>query len=316
MTEQSNAKAILDFAKETILPVSLETTPDLDKPHLLTIPNGHHVEDLSGYYDKFRGAPRRLKGTAHFTDHQSFVQHVNRFKTSVGVATMPDAPDDEDAAIVETAISTIFATRKESEPKLTAVYDYNVQPGAPQFGEHRAVYDFPKSEEWLAWRGQDKKKMGQAEFAHFIEGRLADISILQRGGGDEKTPSEILADQMRLTIATPGELMELSRGLQVAIKGDVTNAVTLQSGESELHFKEEHTTKINVPGMFLIGIPVFEGGDSYQMAVLLRYRVSDGAVSWWFEIYRSDITFRAAFDDTVEFVAEQTSLPVWFGSPE
>jgi hypothetical protein len=33
-------------------------------------------------------------------------------------------------------------------------------------------------------------------------------------------------------------------------------------------------------------------------------------------MYRPEITFRAAFDDTVRVVRKETGLPVWFGAPE
>ena len=69
-------------------------------------------------------------------------------------------------------------------------------------------------------------------------------------------------------------------------------------------------------GAFLLAIPVFRGGDLYQIAVRLRYRVQGGAVSWSFELHGADRSFDHAFREACEDARARTELPLFYGQPE
>ena len=58
--------------------------------------------------------------------------------------------------------------RIPKSPSLLAVYDYNHggEKGDPRFGQHRASYSFPLSDEWQAWmRAGALEAMTQEAFA-------------------------------------------------------------------------------------------------------------------------------------------------------
>jgi hypothetical protein len=271
------------------------------------------VESLRSRIDEWRTAPERKRGTAHLVDLDSFIAHVERNKD---------------------AHSALFALPDENHPTLTAVFNYNEEntltydaskpdgartsrlEGGPRFGDHRAVYDFPVSEEWEAWHENDGQAMTQEVFAVFLEDRLVDVA-------DPRSAMESalqFAEKLGVSFATPQKLLELSRGLSIRIGQKVRQNVKLQSGEGQMQFSEEHTDEagapISIPGAFLIQVPVFKSGAQYQIPVRLRYRVQGGSVSWSFDLYRADRVFDHAFDEACTTANENTELPLFRGSPE
>jgi len=252
----------------------------------------------STIFDDYRAKPARRKGTATLTDLDSLIGHVNRFK------------DDD---------TVLFASDNRSSPSITAVLDYH-RAGAdadPRFGQHRARFAFPLSDEWTAWNAGNKKPLRMIEFAAFLEDRI--IDVLDDGG-------ELPDDMARFVkaiggnIASPTKLMEIAVGLKVNEKSAVGETVNLSSGEGEISFVSQHTDgagkPLKVPNLFLIGIPVFKNGPAYRIAVRLRYRKSDGGLSFWYEMWREDRVFDDAFREAVERAKEETGLPVLMGTPE
>jgi uncharacterized protein YfdQ (DUF2303 family) len=264
--------------------------------HLSIMPRGRRVESLKPLLDQFLKAPERIKGTASIGDLGSFKDHVARF----GVAG-------------ETAI---FANPDAEAAGLTAVYDYS-KPGAPGWHQHRAAYTCPMSEPWQAWMEKDAEPMTQTDFAAFLEDRIADVVV-----PDSAAQDAALSDFARLvggTFATPQQLIELSRGLAIRADVRVKNAVNLSSGESTLQFEEAHNdidgVPVKVPNFFLIVIPVFQAGATYRIPVRLRYRVSQGKIVWFYQLYRADRVFEDAFADVIT-AAKDTGYPVFVGAPE
>lgn len=92
------------------------------------------------------------------------------------------------------------------------------------------------------------------------------------------------------------------------------------TGEARIHFEETHAGEdggeLRVPGGFALGIPVFRGGDLYQVPVRLRYRVSKGAILWSIALHRTDRVFDHAFEQACRLVEEATGLPIYQGRPE
>ena len=128
------------------------------------------------------------------------------------------------------------------------------------------------------------------------------------------------ADLVGGKFATPSRMMELARGVKVTAGHKVSQIVNTASGEGKISFSEEHKDEngapISIPNIFLIVIPVFYNGPAYRVAVRLRYRLSGGSVVWFFQIYRIDRTFDAAFDRIKSDAAAQTELPIFLGTPE
>lgn len=260
------------------------------------VPTGKHVESLVPIFDAFRPAPMRRKGEAKIRDRASFIAHVEAFK-------------DEHSAI--------FAVPDRENPRLLAVYDYNEKGGIasakPRFGQHRALYRCALSEQWKAWQEVNGDDLSQLKFAAFLEDHIEDVCLV-----DGPHIAEI-AQLLEAKVGGPSAMLKLSRGLQVTATTTVHNAITLATGEVQVLFTELHKDgngPITTPNLFFLNIPVFDGGDAYQVAVRLRYRLNNGRLTWSIVLYRDDKIFDDAFTGVVDNVKESTDIAVYLGEPE
>lgn len=262
---------------------------------VLSIPGdiGVEVQSIKAFVDEWRTAPERRKGTAKMLTLESLTAFVNRQKDGG---------------------SALFATLDGPAAGLTAVFDYHQIDGAPRFGGHRALYAFPQSPEWQAWKGRDGKAMEQDAWAAFIEERIAELSAPL---DQERTDYESL---FQTKIAVPSDLITLSRGMQISVESKVRDFRVLQSGETEISFEEVHKdgsgAKLIVPGLFVIRIPLFVDGVPIRILARLRYRRVEGKILWFYQLYRADLVMREAMRNDAETVARDTALPLFEGSPE
>jgi uncharacterized protein YfdQ (DUF2303 family) len=272
-------------------------SPDGAEAEVLVLPASLTAKSIKELVDENRQAPLRRRGTAELTTLGSFIAHVNLFKN---------------------ADSVIFADRTPSKPALLAVIDYNRHgpDGAARYGEHRARYDFPLSEELTVWRAMNGKGMPQEAFAGWIEDHLTDVS--DPAGAQQGALA--FAGLFGCAFASASRLLELSRGLSVHVGARVQNHVNLSTGETAVTFAEGHADDsgrpLKIPGAFLLGIPVFRGGAPYQIPARLRYRVASGSITWSYDLYRIDAVFDHAFDEACETAEEGTELPLFMGTPE
>jgi uncharacterized protein YfdQ (DUF2303 family) len=291
------ARAVADIVKENFRPiVSIFDEPKADKGAVLFVPRGLEAKSVKPFLDEYLQKPRRREGTAKLTELASFNAHVNRFKSSA---------------------SAIFANNA-CQPQLIGVLDYHEEgaTGDPAFCKHRAVYDFPLSDEWTAWTEKDSEQLGQQAFAEFIEDRLADVLDPAEAGDNAKA----FASRLGMHFASASRLVELSRGLSIHVGATIRQAVNLGTGESQFTYVDQHQDEkgapLKVPGAFIIAIPVFRGGDPYQIPVRLRYRVSGSQATWFYQLARSEETFLHAFREACEAAKTATSLPLFYGTPE
>jgi uncharacterized protein YfdQ (DUF2303 family) len=251
-------------------------------------------------FNDYLDGPRTRKGTASFTSLNSFIAHVNRFKT-----------DD----------SAVFADENRQAPKLTAVLDYHAAGGdsPASHGGHRSTFAFPMSDEWNAWRKVNGVSLNLRDFAELIEDRITDVipPDLTELTDNQRTMVDKLGGPDR--IASPSMLFELSKGLAVRENANVVQAINLSSGEGQITFSEEHTDlegrPLIIPTTFLLGIPVFRGGEVYQVLARLRYSVK-GGLSFKVDLWREDQVFDHAFTEATEKVHAETESPVFLGAPE
>jgi uncharacterized protein YfdQ (DUF2303 family) len=270
---------------------------DQDKAGVLIIPQGHRAEPLKPYLDPYRTAPERRRGTAKLVELDSFIEHVNRFK-------------DADSAI--------FAVPDPKLPTLTCVLDYHRagSDASPRFGDHRATYTFPVSDEWTTWNDENKEPMGQRDFAEFIESHVRDVADPKNVSGAAEEDAKTLG----VELATAASVVEVARRMSVRVNSKMKSAVSLSTGETEIQYETTHSDEkgqpLRAPSAFLIGIPVFKNGALYPIVVRLRYRVQEGMVVWFYELYGTDRVFDFAFKKACERAKTETALPVLFGSPE
>ena len=302
-TTEADSIAALALQQRRPVEVVKLVGPSGSVVEVIAKPNGMNgsvdLVPAEGFVAPFRDqdSPRRRKGTAQLVDLDSFIEFVKRHAA---------------------ADSALFLAPNREHPALTAVLDYHRKDGSPRFGQHRAAYSFPVSDEWKAWGNQDGEAMSQEAFAAWIEDHVLDLMDPVNCGEGAKA----FAQKLCVPLASPSKLVELSRGLAIYAGFQVTRAVNLQTGEAQITFNEEHKdatgAPLVIPGAFVVAIPAFRGGDRFQLPVRLRYRVVQGSrqVVWSFELYQPEKIFDAALDDASSKATEDTGLPLFRGSPE
>ncbi|TIX96981.1 MAG: DUF2303 family protein, partial [Mesorhizobium sp.] len=234
-------------------------------PVLLKRGTAPGIEGLDRLFEPYRQHPARKAGQAVAQTFEAFCNLTVRHQTEH---------------------SAIFANMDWKKPTLTTVVDYHELAGHADFGKHRIHYAFPLSEEWQKWVAGDGVKMDQGDFAWFLEDRVAELSSPTE---EEKLQYE---RDFATTIATPAQLVELSRGLQVNVESKVKASTTLQSGEGQIAWEETHSgadgKPLKVPGIFMLNIAPFFMGEKVRIPVRLRYRPAGGKVIWFYQIYRPD----------------------------
>lgn len=255
--------------------------------------DGDGLQALKDEIERYRLEPSRRRGTANATTLKSFIELINRH---------------QDAG------SALFADTTWPAPKLNAVIDYHGEDNAPRHLGHRVVYQFPVTDEFKAWIDRDTKPFAQAEFAAFIEEHAAELASPLDA---ERWEYEAL---FLTSFATPSEMVALSRGLQVNIEAVVKNAVTLQSGEGQIVFMEEHRNsagdKITVPGLFMVSVPAFLDGEPIRLPARLRYRVQNQKLTWFYQLYRWKFWLRDRVQKDLAEVVQETGIAAFEGSPE
>lgn len=302
-------KSAIGVAEEHLRPsVGMIRDPRDNTPaHIVMDANGATILD-PGMFDLYRQYPLARKGTVRLTTLDSFIAVVKRFSFET---------------------SAIFACDDMAKPSLTAIFDYHPDNGwaaeteSPppmiQNGHHRASYAFPLSPEWQAWIGMDAKPMGMVEFARFLEDHIVDVSAdpIEKFGA----ASQAFVKANRGNLATPTKLIEISRGLQIYESSVIKEAKNLSTGEAQFTFDSQHTDgdgkPLVLPNMFSIVLPVFRGAsDPFRLVARFRYRKTGEGLKFWYELWRPDLVFDTAFQESIAAVGSETGLPVYIGAPE
>lgn len=279
---------------------NISEAPGLPQEIPIGISRGTKPEaiDLSRFFEPYREHPRRRQGVAEMLTLDSFIDHVEREKSATD--------------------SVVFADTDWRQPSFTAVHDYHdhqIQDyPVPGFGRFRTLYKFPLSDAWKIWVKNDGESMSQHDFAAFLEDRIAELS----------SPTEAEAIELErlfeTKVASPSELIRLSRGLQVNVDTKVKAFHTLQTGEAQVMFEEGHVgadgQPLKVPGLFILDVAPFFMGSNVRIPVRLRYRLKGGAVVWFYQLYRPDLHVTDRVRADLDIVRARTGLLALEGKPE
>lgn len=277
-------------------------TSKLGDDEFAILPAGMRLESLKAIRDAYREKPERREGTIVLATEDSFVDIVNRYKN--------------------TNLTAIFARRDFKAASLLAVFDYHPDGISDvrqaEWAAFRAEYPFPLSKEWERWYGAKDTPMETSSFAAFVEDNLLDVVAVSN------TPEFAALNEFAAKVggrfASPTDLLEMSRSLQVSVASQVKNAITLQSGEIAVTYTEVHNDgegkPIRIPSLFVIGIPIFVDGPRYRIPCRLRYRLSNGKVIWFYTLVKPEQSFDDAFKEVAKRVHDTTGIPLFYGEPE
>lgn len=285
---------------------------------IVMAPTGTGVQSVKRLLDEYATKPDRRQGTDTVQDLESLIEWTNRHK---------------DAGTI------VFCDTTRDAPKLLTIVDYHHAVAAAddgtlpksgddtaRFAKFRALYEFPLSEHWKAWRDVDDKPMDQVDFAEFLENRVLDLiapDISTDGEGNEikKLPPQVAELLARLggSCALPQDIITLSRGLEITAENHTATRVDIQSGEGGLMFEETHVgankQKVLVPKLFMICIPLFDKSPfHYRIPVRIRYRLA-GGIKWTFTMFGADDVIDAAIKEAAEHVKAGTDCPLFYGVP-
>jgi hypothetical protein len=286
--------------------------------HLLALPLGRKIHDITA---EMRAAaeylkPARRRGTATLTTLDSLIDWANRFKG---------------------ANSVLFADTNAKAPSLTCIADYHhegpVEVGSDgsdltaRHGQHRGVYKFPVSDEWAAWTAISGKAIDKDALSEFLTDHARDLldptPHLLTGSGEAAPWEQTMLRETVLQNTRFGQvidLLKISRSLSIRETSDLTLIKNQQTGEQQVQFLNEHRDPdgrpIDIPGLFLIAIPVFRVGPAYRLAVRLQYRKSGPAIAFTLTVHDRQRAFDDAIGEAMAAARQGTGLPLFEGYPE
>lgn len=235
------------------------------------------LDDVAAAFAEQAPGPRRREGTVALTDEDSFIAFINRW-------------GNDDTVIYANTDALAFVAVMDDHPQ-----SFSVE--ATRWREHRATYACPRDPAWKAWIANDGVGMAQVAFADFIESRLED---LVRTDG----------------CAAPLDVLQMARQLTIRTKGTYQRDLNPTTGDSILINKTETDTGSTViPRAFALAIPVFEGGERYQIEARVRFGFVDGAPRFSYTLHRRKEIERDAFNAVRRKIDGATGRLVLAGTP-
>lgn len=250
----------------------LKTNTDIPS---VVVPEGFNVQSL----EKLQLAPSRIRQNINLISPGSLIAYIQRFR-------------DERTAV--------FADKTKT--RIVAILDYHENPEAANWGDHKAIYDCPFSDDWKAWISGDGSKMDQIQFAEFLENNIKSVAPV---GDNYSGPSGT-------------ELLEMVLAFQETRKVEFKSVKRLQDGTCQFQFSDDKSGSGNtkIPEKISLAIAPFHNGDSYQIDARIRYRLRDGQLVLWYELIEPKKIVEHAFQEIVADMETQLGedLPVFEGS--
>jgi len=246
-----------------------------EKAAYAIVPEGYEVASLERFYP----TPWRTRCKHTFRRLDGLINYANDFGDAGTVVYA-----DEDGGTI------------------AAILDHSLW-NEPRWGEHQAMLKVPYAKEWKTWIHADGAKRPQAAFAEFIEDNFEDIYVPEGSGSPDAST-----------------MLELAQTLNAKRSVDFTSSTKLSDGSGQISYKEEakdsagKNGQIEIPEHFFIAIPVYEGGDLYQVKAKLRYRLDDGNLKIWYDLHRPEKVVETAFGEMVGRIQEETSATVYEGT--
>lgn len=251
------------------------------------VPNGMTVQSLKKIRDEEKLVPDYRVSSTGTYDLNSFIDHVKRNL-------------NKDTTVVF-AMQPSIEHRGRINFDINAVMDYYPSGDDPTKAgarKNEVRYAAEQTKRMKKWLENDGSYMGITEFSHFIEDNMSDLVLMPQ---DWQPP-------FGKSVASPADMLTLSRGLEVRVNQTVRNTARVASGEVEVVFATENTrqdgTPLTVPEWFGIRIPIFVGSDPVVIPMRLRYHVMEGQISFAYVFFNFDQILEEEVEAQTAFVRE------------
>jgi len=255
-----------------LVSANLHTNADIPS---VVVPDGYSVKSL----ESLQQNPSRIRQKTNLISPGSLIAYIQRFR-------------DER--------SVVFADKTQT--RIVAVLDFHHDANYPSWGDHKAVYDCPFSDDWKAWTAYDGGKMDQISFAEFLENNIQSVAPV---GESYSGPSGT-------------ELLEMVLAFQETRKVEFKSVKRLQDGTCQFQFNDEKSGGGNtkIPEKISLAISPFHNGAAYQIDARIRYRLRDGQLVLWYELIEPKKIVEHAFQEIVIDMENQLGedLPIYEGS--
>ena len=310
---------------------------------------GRKIVSLKPFMDEYLDHPERIVQRVTHLTHASLIDYVVRFKREDTSIFVDDSPGASSITAVMDYHHRMTGDETEHGDlpdwcKHVARYEFPLSAqmkvwialaNAPNGGfidqtafanllEDRFFDIAPAPLDWMALDMAELTAILSVlnlESDHGYDDGVADEAPLPEDADaddDRYIPRSALYKLRKIRFGSPRRILDLSRGISIASTTVVRDAFNPRTGERTVVFSEDHESvsnkdgrKVTVPEMFLVRIPVFEGGPRHLMPVRLQYRKNGTRANWKAELVDAPGLVRAAVRAIVSEVKEKTEAPLY-----
>lgn len=238
---------------------------------------------------KFLNKPLRKSATPQFHDVASLIKYVTKHKQE-GTQVFIDL--DDSAGKID----------------VTAIIDGNTAEYA-DWCEHIARYSPKHTADAKKWLLNSAEKMDQAKFSAFLTNCARNIVSAN-------------PDNEAAVYPTAAEVLDFALNLEYTEKTTFKQGYREQDGRINFTFQSEDAgkTETNLKAFerFAIAFTPYQGGDSYFVEALLKFRIdkNNGALVLWYELQQIEAVIgRAAADIADTLQRNLADTDIYFGKP-
>lgn len=280
VTQKNLAETLADVLPKAAVLHEIDTGVPGYKVAHVAVPKNAELKEIKTDLEALLPNPRRTNATAVFTDAPSFLAYVQRHAAQGSAAWCKFDPQT-------------FAL------DFTAVFDEH-ENGKAGWRAHKAKFTPDMSAEWKAWKKQDRQPLAQVNFAEWIQEHEDDITTANG-------------------LPTSLQMLEMATNFVANEERALKSTVRLNSGGVRLTYiadPDKGTTEdMKIFERFAIGIPVFHGGQAWQLTARLKYRNNSGKVSFFYELVRPDRVHDGAAKELIGQIRQGLGgVPMFMGS--
>lgn len=247
----------------TLGQTSLQHTKQLP---FIVIPDNGRVHTFEDVLER----PLQLEQSVKLDTAKDFIKYVDRFA-------------DSDSIIFVNILGG----------RLKAVLDYHeVEKKSddgvvanPRHGKHVANFVVEKTSEFKKIEASSGEKFTQTQFALFLEDVMPYINQ-----------------------PAAAELYEIVQTLNAKTNVDFKSGIRTDNGQVQLQYNETIEARagtagnLTIPEQIVFGIQVHRGGEHYALPARFRYRIKDGAITFWYDLDQLEKAIEKSMEDTVDYI--------------